>query len=360
MISIEEKILGQQNFNVKFADGAFDAEGKLNPAWAEPEFEEDFFTPVQHEPELLKQSRVLTMKALIRDIDDLDVNLDFDAQRDPSTGASTPLTENETAPKFGRKQLIAKPLQAMTSISRNFLLENISKEEFLTIFTSYVGEQTGPALERFGVYSDTNTSTQTGEATGFATNNGILSQAKAIQADSNNDANGMAPLVYSNNALEGLLDAAELYVDQDGNMKNANIVVPPQMYTKVVRDIATRETDFGDAILKDGKIPMVMGMEVKQDNILRETRHGWDSMKFDTTTGLPKGNGSTITDLRYAFIGDPSNLVFGMLHDAEILSQFDINILGYKIAVVANADAKIHRDMDTLVVPFTKNEKSNP
>ena len=104
MISLEDKILGQQNFNVKFADGAFDAEGKLNPAWAEPEFEEDFFTPVQHEPELLKQSRVITMSALMYDLDDLEINLDFDAQRNTTTGASTPLTSNETVPDFKRKQ----------------------------------------------------------------------------------------------------------------------------------------------------------------------------------------------------------------------------------------------------------------
>lgn len=359
MISLEERILNEQNFNVKFADGAFDANGKLNPAWAEPEFENDFYTPVQKEPELLKQSRVITMKSLMYDLDDLEINLDFDAQRDTTTGASTNLTSNETVPKFGRKQLLAKPLQAMTSISRNFLLENIASEEFLSIYTSYVGEQTGPAVERFGVFADSSVSTQTGEATGFATNNGLLAQAKAIAADATNPAAGFAPLAYSNTALEALCNAIEIYIDQDGNMKNANAVVPPQMYSKIVKDIAARESDFGDVTLKDGKIPMVMGMEVKQDNILRETRHAWDTMKFDTTTGLPKGNGSNVTDLRYAFIGEPSNVAFGMLHDPEILNQWDINILGYKVAVVANVDAKIHRDTDTIVLPYTKTAKSN-
>lgn len=359
MISLEEKILAGQNFNVKFADGAFDADGKLNPAWAEPEFENDFYTPVQHEPELLKQSRVITMRNLMYDLDDLEINLDFDAQRDSTTGASTALTSNETAPKFTRKQLLAQPLQAMTSISRNFLLENIEHEDFLTTYTSYVGEQTGPAVQRFGVYADSSVTTQTGEATGFTMANGLLAQAKAIAADNTNDAAGFAPLCYSNTALEGLINAIETYIDQDGNMKNANAVVPPQMYSKIVKDIAARESDFGDVTLKDGKIPMVMGMEVVQDNILRETRHAWDTMKFDSTTGLPKGNGTSVDKLRYAFIGEPSNVAFGMLHDPEILNQWDINILGYKIAVVANVDAKIHRDTDTIVLPYTKNAKAS-
>ena len=359
MISLEERILNEQNFNVKFADGAFDANGKLNPAWAEPEFENDFYTPVQKEPELLKQSRVITMKSLMYDLDDLEINLDFDAQRDTTTGASTGLTSNETVPKFTRKQLLAVPLQAMTSISRNFLLENIADEEFLSIYTSYVGEQTGPAVERFGIFAGSSVTTVTGEATGFATNNGLLAQAKAIAADSTNPASGFAPLAYSNTALESLCNAIELYIDQDGNMKNANAVVPPQMYSKIVKDIAARESEFGDVTLKDGKIPMVMGMEVKQDNILRETRHAWDTMKFDTTTGLPKGNGSNVDKLRYAFIGEPSNVAFGMLHNPEILNQWDIDILGYNVAVVANVDAKIHRDTDTIVLPYTKNAKSN-
>ena len=358
MMSLEDKILSNQNFNVKFADGAFDADGKLNPGWAEPEFEKDFYMPVQHEPELLKQSRVITMHALQYDLDDLEVELDFDVQRN-SQGVSLPLTDNETEPTRKRKQLLAQPLQAMTSISRNFLLENIEGEEFLTTYTSYIGEQTGPAVERYGIYADSSTAVQSGERNAFASNNGIIAQAKAIQADNSTDAHGIAPLVYSNNALDGLLDAAELYVDQDGNMKNANIVVPPQMYTKIVRDITTRDTDLGDAVLKDGKVPMIMGMEVKQDNILREVRHGWSSQKFDLNTGLFKGNGSTVNDLRYAFIGDPSNICFGMLHDMEILNQWDIDILGYKVAVVGNIDAKIHRDQDTIVVPYTKNAKSN-
>ena len=101
-----------------------------------------------------------------------------------------------------------------------------------------------------------------------------------------------------------------------------------------------------------------MGMEVKQDNVLRNTRHGWDTMKFDSTTGLPKGNGSTVDKLRYAFIGEPSNVVFGMMRDMDVLNQFDIDELGYKVVGLAKADAKIHYDQDTIVVPYTKNAKS--
>lgn len=355
--TIEDKILNQDSFNIKFNDAAFSASGELNPGWAEPTFE-DFFTRVTDEPVLLDQSRVIQMRSLQHDIDDLGIELDFDIQRN-SAGASTGLTSNETEPVRNRKQLLAQPLQAKTIIPLNFIDENIEGEDFLAKWLGLLGTEMGPATERYGIYSDTSVATKTGERTGFTATNGILAQAKAIQADSSTDAAGFAPLTYSNNALEGLLDAAELYVEQDGNMKNANIIVPPAMYSKVVRDIASRETEFGDTLLKDGKIPMVMGMEVKQDNILRATRHGWDTQKFDLSTGLFKGNGSNVDNLRYAFIGEPSNIVFGMMRDMDVLNQFDIDELGYKVVGLAKADAKIHYDQDTIVVPYTKNAKSN-
>lgn len=356
--TIEEKILSQDNFNMKFADAAFDASGDLNPGWAEPTFD-DFFTRVTDEPVLLEQSRVIQMRSLQHDIDDLGIELDFDIQRNASTGASTGLTSRETVPIRKRKQLLAQPLQAKTIIPLNFIDENIEGEDFLAKWLGLLGTEMGPAMERYGIYADTSVATQTGEGTGFTATNGLLAQAKAIQADATTDAEGFAPLVYSNNALDGLLDAAEIYVEQDGNMKNANILVPPSMYTKVVRDIAAREDNLGEAVLKDGKIPMVMGMEVKQDNILRETRHAWDTQKFNTTTGKMAGNGSNIDKLRYAFIGEPSNIVFGMMRDMDVLNQFDIDEIGYKVVGLAKADAKIHYDQDTLVVPFTKNAKSN-
>ena len=356
--TIQEKILSQDSFNMKFADAAFSASGALSPGWAEPTFE-DFFTRVTDEPVLLEQSRVIQMRSLQHDIDDLGIELDFDAQRNASTGASTGLTSRETAPIMKRKQLLAQPLQAKTIIPLNFIDENIEGEDFLSKWIGLLGNEMGPAMERYGIYADSSVSTQTGEGTGFTMTNGILAQAKAIAGDNTNEAAGFAPLTYSNNALEGLLNAAEMYIEQDGNMKNANIIVPPAMYSKVVRDIATRESDFGDTLLKDGKIPMIMGMEVKQDNVLRNTRHGWDSMKFDSTTGLPKGNCTLVDKLRYAFIGEPSNLVFGMMRDMDVLNQFDIDEIGYKVVGLAKADAKIHYDQDTIVVPYTKNAKSN-
>ena len=347
-MDIKQMFLAQQPVNMSFtpvvgrkmeeksADAMFDANGKLSPGWAEPTFD-DFFTKLDEEPVLLDQSRMIKMTSAQHDLDDLDADLDFEAQRDTTTGNSLKLTETEIPLNRTRKQLTAQALQAMVVISQNFLDENIEHDGFMSTLMNLLGSKTGPAMERWGIYSDPNATPVQGEASGFGMTKGLIAQAIDIKKDTTTDANG---------------------VEQDGNMKNANIVVPPIMYTRIVRDISTRETELGDAILKDGKIPMIMGMEVVQDNTLRETRNGFDTMKF--TNGEYKANGSNVTDMRYAFIGQPSNIAFGMMRDIKMYSQWDIREIGYIVAILAKADAKIHRDMDTLVVPFTKNAKSNP
>lgn len=366
-MNIKQLFLTQQPVNMSFtpvtkkmdeksADAMFDANGKLAPGWAEPTFD-DFFTKLDEEPVLLDQSRMIKMTSAQHDLDDLDADLDFQAQRDTTTGNSLKLTDTEIPIKRTRKQLTAQALQAMTVVTQNFIDENIENDGFMSTLMNLLGNKTGPAMERWGIYSDPNGTLATGEANGFAMTKGLIAQAIDIKKDNDTDANGLANLVYSDDVVGGLLDAAEMYVEQDGNMKNANIVVPPIMYTRAVRDIATRETDYGDAILKDGKIPMIMGMEVVQDNTLRETRNGFDKMKF--TNGEYKANGTNVTDMRYAFIGEPSNIAFGMMRDIQMYSQWDIREIGYIVAILAKADAKIHRDEDTLIVPFTKNEKSN-
>ena len=39
---MKQAILNKDNFDVKFADGAFDTTGELNPGWAEPTYDEFF------------------------------------------------------------------------------------------------------------------------------------------------------------------------------------------------------------------------------------------------------------------------------------------------------------------------------
>lgn len=351
-MNLKQKIKNHEDFTLKFNDAPF-TNGTLNPGWAEPTYD-DFFTRMVDEPVLLRQSTVLPMTALQHDLDMITADLELDSQRD-NNGVSTPLNAQETTPDMERKQLIAQPLQARTVVSDNFLEENIEGADFLTTYMNLLADEMGPAFERWGVYADTTVSTVTGEGTGYKMSNGIISQLKTIASDNTKDAKGIANLVYRDNVGDGILNAIEDYIDQDGNIKNATCVLPPQIHSKLMIEIArNKETDLGDAVYQDGNITKILGIEVTADNILRQTRNGYDVMKFNAQ-GEYKGNGSNVDKMKYGFIGQPNNVVFGMMRDFDIVNQWDIDVLGYKVALLCKGDVKVLWDTDTLCVPFTMN-----
>ena len=354
-MDIKSKFIDRKDLMIKFNDAPFDSNNILNPGWAEPTYDE-FFTRMADQPVLLNQSTVYPMTALQHDLDILDVDIELDTQR-TSTGASAPLTSNETEPKKIRKQLLAQPLQAKTTISDNFIDENIEKNGFMTTYMNLLADKLGPAFQRFGVFAEKNSTAVTGEGSGYSTTDGILAQLKTIASDTKNDAQGFASLTYKDDVGSGVLAAIERYSDQDGNIDNATIVLPPQMYSRLMVEIAQdKDTDLGDAVYQDGEVTKIMGMELKQDNVLRVTRNGYDKMKF--TDGEYKGNGSNVDKMKYGFIGQPNNVVFGMMKDFVIKNQWDIDVLGYKVALLCKGDVKLLWDQDTLAIPFTMNNSA--
>lgn len=355
-MDIKNKLINREDFNMKFADAPFTDE-KLNPGWAEPTYD-DFFTRMTEDPVLLEQSTVIPMTSLQHDLDYLTADIELQSQRDPSTGISTGLTSVETKPNMSRKQLLAVPLQAKALITDNFLEENIEKEGFMTKYLNILSEAMGPAFQRFGVFADKSVATVTGEGSGYKMTDGILAQLKAIAKDNTSDFNGYADVVYQNNIVQGIVDSILMYIEQDGDVNNANVVLPPQVYSRAMAEIGTnRETDWGDLVFQNGKTTTILGMPLVQDSILRETRNGYDTDKF--TNGRPKANGSNIDKLTYGFIGQPNNLAWGLMRDFQTKNQYDIDYLGYKVAFLCKGDVKVLWDQDTLAIPFTRNTKTS-
>lgn len=350
-MNLKTKIEERQDFSLKFADAPLNANGILNPGWKEPTYDE-FFERMAEKPVLLDQSAVIPMAALQHDLDMLDGDLDFESQRD-NNGLSQPLTNVETEPELSRKQLIAQPLQAKTVISDNFLEENIESEEFLTHYMNFLAEKMGPAFERWGLYANT-TSTAAAKS-GFKMTNGVIAQLEAVATSTENEANGIANLVYQNNVGEGILNAVQTYVEQNGNIDNARCVLPPAVHSKFMLEIAkNKDTPLGDAVFQDGNITKILGIEITADPILRQTRNGYDSMKF-AEDGSYSTTGTAVDKMTYGFLGKPENIVFGMMREFDIKNQWDIDVLGYKVAMLCKGDVKVLWDQDTLAIPFTRN-----
>lgn len=353
MTTIAQQLKNKENVLMKFSDAPFDGSGSLSPGWMEPTYD-DFFMRLVDKPVLVEQSTVFPMTALEHDLDDLEIKVELDAQRTISNGtigASTGLTDTETVPNLSRKKLRAVPLQCKTVITDNFLEENIEKEGFLDKYLGRLGEAMGPAFELWGVYADQSVSHITGEGTGYGLANGLLAQCKAIATDSNTETKGLSKLITHDCLIDGILNAVYTYIDQDGDLNNATMVLPPTIYSRLMGAIAKdRNSDLGDLVIQDGKMTTIMGIELKSDNILRQTRNGYDTMKF--TNGEYKANGTNTSGMHYGFIGRPNNIVFGMMKNIETANQYDIDVWGYKVAGRVKGDVKIHWDQDTLAIPF--------
>ena len=214
--TIMEQFKNRDHVMMKFSDAPFSGSAVLNPGWAEPTYD-DFFMRMEDVPVLVNQSTVIPMTALQHDLDDLELNVELDAQRNMSSGrpsTSTGLTSNETSPTFKRKQLLAQPLQAKTVITENWLDENIEGERFLDLYLGRLGEAMGPAFERWALFAKKGVSTQTGEGTGYALADGILAQLEAIAVD-DSDNMGIYNKIPTNAILTGIINAILAYIDQE-------------------------------------------------------------------------------------------------------------------------------------------------
>ena len=360
MTTIAEQFKNREQVMMKFSDAPFTGSAVLNPGWAEPTYD-DFFMRLEDQPVLINQSTVIPMTALQHDLDDLTLDVELDAQRTVSNGRpsnSTGLTANETSPVMKRKQLMAEPLQAKTIITENWLDENIEGQRFLDKYLGRLGEAMGVGFERWALFAKKGSTTVSGEGTGYALTDGILAQLEEIAVDNSNN-KGIADLVYKDKILEGIINAIIAYIDQEGDIVGTTLLLPPTIYARLMAEIANnKNTEFDRLILQEANMTKIMGIEIKQDNILRETRNGYDTMKFND--GVYDTKGTAVTGLTYGILTKATNIVFGMMKNIETRNQYDIDILGYKVAGLCKGDVKVHWDMDTIAIPFCKeNAPSN-
>ena len=353
MTTIAEQFKNREQVMMKFSDAPFAGSAVLNPGWAEPTYD-DFFMRMEDTPVLVNQSTVIPMTALQHDLDDLTLSVEFDAQRTMSSGypsTSTGLTATETVPHFTRKQLLAQPLQAKTIITENWLDENIEGARFLDKYLGRLGEAMGPAFERWALFAKKGSTPVTGEGTGYALADGILAQLEAIAVDQSAN-KGINPLIASNNLLEGIVGAILNYIDQDGDIMGATLLLPPTIYARLMAEIANNEkTEFDRLILQEANMTKIMGIEIKQDNILRSTRNGYGTMKFDED-GNYDTTGTAVEGISWGILTKATNIIFGMMKNIETRNQYDIDILGYKVAGLCKGDVKVHWDQDTIALPF--------
>ena len=93
----------------------------------------------------------------------------------------------------------------------------------------YLASKMGPAFERWGLYAKT-TSTAPAKS-GFKMTNGILAQLESTAVNEETDAQGIGDLVYKNNVGDGILNNIQNYIEQNGDIDNARLVLPPAVHS---------------------------------------------------------------------------------------------------------------------------------
>lgn len=391
---VHQAVLNRENFNYKFKDSPITGESvatatqtsitgdTLHPGWAEPTFGA-FSKRMVDKPVLMGFSEFIKMTSVQHDLDMLDTEVELHAQRgryDNTTneitaydrlGESLHLVDEEVPMNPTRKQLFAVPFQAKSIVYDNYLDENVEKESFFSDWCGYLAEKCGPAYQRQALFSVHGRTVPRNQGTGLTMNDGILQQLKDIHKAHNGEW-GFADIIPKKSIVFGLQAAVQQFIDNNANYAGAKIILPPHIYSRMTTEVANwRKTGLGDVILQNGQMYTLQGLEIVQDPVLRDTRNGWNRGYYDHEGKLYHGTvkeeliGSPVDSqdadpysrIVYGFITAPKNIIFGVMHDITMKTQWDIDILGYKIAMLLKGDYIIHWDQDTMAIPFTLDDK---
>lgn len=361
-----------KDLTVKFNDNFIDVDSprvsEMAPGWLEPTTD-DFFSEIVDEPIMLKEGRIQKMTAQAHDIDQFDINPVFDVERDPNKTSSTynqskGLTTIETEPEFVRKQLLAISMNYMTYIKKTYLLANIKREGFHSWFYKMMGDKAGNAWMSTGLYGRTDKSPvlkANGAGTAYGALDGVLKQAfdisQSYQAGTTKYA-GFAKMGYRDNVSDAIDNAILQYSDQQGASKNAKLILPSNVRMRLAIEIKNnRDSDFASSVYMKGGSAMatVYNKPILENEELEKVRNGWNNDIYfknglpvpDNTSGSTKGK-----NVVYGYYGDPKNIVWGMLKEAELESSYQHPKLAYLVSVNLAGDVKINYDKNTIVIPF--------
>lgn len=319
-----QKIKSRDNFIMKFNDNPFNSSGVLSPGWAEPTYDK-FLTIMTEDSNMLDTCRMVDMTAQQHDLDELKLDVELEDQR-LSNGNTKGLPDSELGVTFNRKILNAGDYVGKIIVKDNFIDRNIEKQNFFTLIQNQLAERMGPAFIRTTLYGKSGGSNS---ITGYNVRDGIIKQLETIAADST-DAIGVSAteIDESTKPLDAVMKFIKEAQEQDMIIDEAVLFVPPTFKTALLMDATTRQTDLGDKVLIDGGELSVLGVKVIKASGLRTPKNGYTN--------------------KYIILTLPNNLAFGLFgQTVNVKFQWDIDILGYKVAGLVSGDVKVHNNFQT-------------
>lgn len=341
-------------------DALINGEGQLN-SWVKPATFDYFVDQMTQKTALLDISTVVQMNAHEHNLEYLYAGVDFDGGRFESGESKEFKDLRKIDPTMSITKLLSKDLAIGAELRQNELLY-AKDPNLLNNFFGLIRSQLPNAFERWCVYAET------GSGLGdMGLTNGWLATLKQLSFDSNNKY-GFTPLLYHDLSPEEFLtsleNVQEQYISNNGKDIDLKWVLSSGMYYKLMSILDKRQTPLGDTLILDNGVLRFRGVEIIKANVFNHgsVRNGWDKLRVGSD-GLPvKTSGDLVDKMEYGLLTEPSNIVAGVLPEngaminSEAWKNQDAD--SYRLRSKMHADCTILSPKDTLVVPYTANNKS--
>ena len=183
-------------------------------------------------------------------------------------------TEDQLTPAtigFGKAELNATKLKALTSLLDDDKEDNIEREQFEQTLLSMMGEAVGVDLEAVCVFGNSAYTSGGSKDPLFSTFDGWLKGATAVKSDGAKGSDS-ADFVLANTGVVGMFDAMLKKLPaayrQANLMKDLVFYVPYEVYEAYRAFLIDRETGLGDSTLLNADELKYKGIPVKYAPVL--------------------------------------------------------------------------------------------
>lgn len=332
----------------------------INPGWRLPDKYDYFFTRLDEQTSLLKDCTIIPMEELDKDISYLKTEIDIDdiralkdypadADRVPGEQIQDIYEFTEAVPQFRKTALHVKRGVAFTEVPETFIDENLERENFLQTTGDLYMQQLGLALEKKVAFSKYNPTRPNGRNM-FDSLNGIFQQLAYVdanhQAGTDDDPKGFGTNFNIGNGsiIKQFMEKIEEYEYQNGKDDYNVFYVSKVLYNKVLQEVTTRETEYGDQVLRRGGQMTIFDTPLQKVDFLNPLidpakRNNWDHLALladasSIAVGIYNGNDEqNVIKSRTTYEHKTLNYLTSWQLAFDTLLLWEQDVLGFKVGM---------------------------
>jgi hypothetical protein len=359
----------RKNFNLKFSDAPSPGISGALPNYPVPGYQtgeaypqstlapgftpetslfDYFLTRLVAKTPILDSSAIVRMRSIQESIQYMDTSMRFEAERTGIIGGSsqglyeTSPNEDSADYSFSKKYLEAVPMVSFTSVTDNFLQENLETDRILSHITGQLATQAAAEIEKIALFKDSTSSSANYAAnipSSYKNSEGWIKQlTKAGQVSTNGPIKRSTSLNDFGNFIEEFVDK-----NNQAHVDGLTAFMPAALIVALRRQITSRETNLGDDYLIDPLTlePIIYGVRCRHSTNLDKPY----AVTTDTVTNYNKA-------LPTIFLTAQNNLVAGFMRDLESKYTYKDENLAYLITLRVKFDNAVLYPIDGFVTNY--------